>query len=144
MLFVSGMALSAGVHSVAVTQARQLAVDILDAWQMTAMLNHATLLGRKTMLATVLQRAHEQEGFTKYAGTEGRDAMSRALHRVKEDGIDVASVPAASKQLNDLAVRTQGGQVVVHFLDGRTESFANINVSQKLRYMDVGVGLFCL
>jgi hypothetical protein len=77
------------------------------------------------MLATVLQRAHEQEAFTKYAGVEGRDAMSRALRRVKDDAIDVASVPAAPKQLNDLAVRTQGGQVVVHFLDGRTETFAN-------------------
>ena len=43
------MALSSGVHSAAVTQARQLAVDVLDAWQMTAMLNHATLLGRKTI-----------------------------------------------------------------------------------------------
>ena len=119
------MALSSGVHSTAVTQARQVAVDVLDAWQMTAMLNHATLLGRKTMLATVLQRANEQEGFAKYAGPEGREAMSRALRRVKEDGVDVASVPAAPKPLNDLAVRTQGGQVVVHFLDGRTETFAN-------------------
>jgi myosin heavy subunit len=119
------MALSSGVHSAAATQAKQLAVDVLDAWQMTAMLNHATLLGRKTMLATVLQRAHENEGFSKYAGTEGREAMGRALQRVKEDEIDVSSVPAAPKKLNDLAVRTQGGQVVVHFLDGRTETFAN-------------------
>ena len=119
------MALSSGVHTPAVTEAKQLAADELDAWQMTAMLNHATLLGRKTMLATVLQRAHENVGFSKYAGMEGREAMGRALQRVKEDSIDVSSVPTNPKKMADLAVRTQGGQVVIHFLDGRTETFAN-------------------
>lgn len=119
-----GMAQSCGVYSVEATEAKQVAEEELDAWQMTCMLNHATHIGRGTMLATVLQRAHENAGFQKYAGPEGRDAMGRALKRVKEDGIDVSEIRTPPPR-SELAVRTQGGQVVVHFLDGRTETFPN-------------------
>jgi len=119
-----GMALECGVHGSLVAEVKQVAELVLDAWAVTSMLNHATRLGRRTMLAATLQRAHENAGFQKYAGSEGREAMKMALQRVKEDGIDVSSVPAPPPRV-ELAVRTQGGQVVVHFLNGRTETFAN-------------------
>jgi hypothetical protein len=119
-----GMALESGVHGSLVTEVKQVAELVLDAWAVTSMLNHATRLGRRTMLASTLQRAHENAGFQKYAGSEGREAMKMALQRVKDDGIDVSSVPAAPPRA-ELAVRTQGGQVVVHFLNGRSETFPN-------------------
>jgi hypothetical protein len=50
--------------------------------------------------------------------------MAAALKRVRDDEIDVSSVPAPVPT-PELAVRTQGGQVVIHFLDGRSEAFAN-------------------
>lgn len=102
----------------------QLEGLVLDAWGVTAMLIHAARLGRRNMLAATLQRAHENEGFQKYAGSEGREAMAAALKTVRDDEIDVSSVPAALPK-PELAVRTKGGQVVVHFLDGRSEAFAN-------------------
>jgi hypothetical protein len=50
--------------------------------------------------------------------------MAAALKLVKDGGIDVGSVPATAPR-KDLAVRSAGGHVVVHLLDGAAESFSN-------------------
>ena len=125
------MAVAAGVRGPDVTQAKQLADGVLDAWLVTSTLVHSTRLGRKHLLAASLKRAHDNAGFNAHSGTEGRKAMEAALQTVKEQSIDISSVPAQAPK-KDLAVRGVGGMVVIHMPGGGSESFSN-----RLRLSDV-------
>jgi hypothetical protein len=111
------------VYNAAVSEARQTADLVLDAWTITRMLTHAARIGKRTGLACALKRAHDNAGFQKFAGREGRDAMATALKTVTEDGgFEVAAWPTPSTK-QELTVRTQGGQIMIHFLDGQSQAF---------------------
>ena len=118
-----GLSLASGLYGGLLQEARQTAEEVLDAWTVTSILRHATRLGGRTALACALKRAHENQGFQRFAGGEGREAMAAALARAAEDsGFRVDEWPTPETQ-KELGVRTAGGQIVVHLLDGSAENF---------------------